>query len=148
MDAIVIRRFRASDRRGFVGLVRELAKFENLKGPGRSAAARLVSDIGRRIEVLMGIADDRPVAYAIYFYTYSSFLARPTLYLEDLFVLPTFRRRGMASRMIRWLKREARGRKCGRMEWMVLDWNRKAQKTYRRLGARQMKEWLPYRVAL
>ncbi len=104
--------------------------------------------IGRRIEVLLATAGERPVGYAIYLFTYSSFLARPTLFLEDVFVRPERRKLGIGRAFYRRLVREARRQGCGRMEWRVLDWNRPAHAFYRRLGARRLKEWLPYRVEL
>ncbi len=88
------------------------------------------------------------VAYAITFETYSSFLARPTLYLEDLFVLPAFRRQSVGSAMMSHLIAEARSSGCGRVEWVVLDWNTDAQQFYRRLGAAHLTEWQTYRLVL
>jgi GNAT superfamily N-acetyltransferase len=86
------------------------------------------------------------VGYAITLFTYSSFLALPTLYLEDLFVLESYRGQGAGYRLFTHCVEEAHRRGCGRMEWQVLDWNRLAIDFYERLGARQMKEWLPYRM--
>jgi len=141
-----IRPYRKSDARHLVGLIRALATFESLKPPTAAAARRLVADAGRRFQVLMGEEGGRKVGYAIYFFTYSSFLARPTLYLEDLFLLPDFRRQGAGRMFFDALLREARKRKCGRMEWSVLDWNTPAIRFYRKLGARPLAEWIPYRI--
>src|SRR6185436_17118256 len=87
-----------------------------------------------------------PVAYAILFETYSSFLARPTLYLEDLFVLPEHRGCGIGGALLQRCFELAHERGCGRMEWTCLDWNTNAQCKYDRLGARRMSEWLLYRL--
>jgi len=87
-------------------------------------------------------------AYAITFETYSSFLARPTLYLEDIFVLPAFRRQSVGSAMMSHLITEARSSGCGRVEWVVLDWNTDAQQFYRGLGASHLTEWQTYRLVL
>lgn len=143
-----IRPYRRGDAKAFVGLVRALARYENLKPPTPAAARRLVRDVGRRIRVLLGEADGKPVAYAIYLFSYSSFLARPTLYLEDLFVLPEHRGSGLGRKFMDALLREARRKKCGRMEWVVLDWNKPAIRFYDRLGARPLKGWITYRLAL
>lgn len=143
-----IRPFRPADAKAFVDLVRELARYEKLRPPTSAAARRLVRDAGRRIRVLLAEVDGRLVAYAIYFFTYSSFLARPTLYLEDLFILPEHRGRGIGRRMFERLRREARREGCGRMEWMVLDWNRPALRFYDALGARPLKDWIYYRLTL
>ena len=143
-----IRRYRKEDREGLLALVKALAKFEKLTGPSPAACRRLTGDIGRRIEVLIADVDGCAVGYAIYLFTYSSFLARPTLYIEDVFILPEYRRCGIGGKMYRHLRQEARRKKCGRMEWMVLDWNTRAHEFYRKLGAKRLKEWLPYRVEL
>ncbi|HLF95261.1 MAG TPA: GNAT family N-acetyltransferase [Planctomycetota bacterium] len=140
--------FRAGDAKAFVVLVRGLAAYEKLKPPTPAACRRLVADIGRRIRVLLCEVDGKKVAYAIYFFTYSSFLARPTLYLEDLFVLPEYRRHGIGKRFFDALRREARRGKCGRMEWMVLDWNKPAIRFYDMVGARPLGEWITYRQTL
>lgn len=148
MPTLRIRPFRRGDEQEFVGLVRALARYEELKPPTPAASRRLVADIGRRIQVLLGEVDDKAVAYAIYLFTYSSFLARPTLYLEDLFVLPKHRRRGIGREFFRVLLREAHRRRCGRIEWMVLDWNKPALEFYGKLGAKPLSDWITYRLTL
>jgi GNAT superfamily N-acetyltransferase len=86
------------------------------------------------------------VGYAIVLETYSSFLARPTLYLEDIFVRPEARCRGAGSALFAHLAQEARARGCGRMEWVVLDWNELAQRFYQKRGARRLNDWQYYRL--
>lgn len=143
-----IHAFRPGDARAFVELVRGLAAYEKLKPPTPAACRRLVADIGKRIRVLLCEVEGKKVAYAIYLFTYSSFLARPTLYLEDLFVLPEHRRLGIGKAFFDVLLREAKREKCGRMEWMVLDWNTPAIRFYDKSGARPLKEWITYRKVL
>ena len=82
----------------------------------------------------------------MWFHSYSTFLSRPGLYLEDLFVLPEWRGRGIGRALLRHLARIARERDCGRMEWSVLDWNDRAIGFYRSIGARAMDEWTVYRL--
>jgi GNAT superfamily N-acetyltransferase len=94
-----------------------------------------------RFETYLAEIDGDAVGYAIVFETYSTFLARPTLYLEDIFVRPESRRRGAGMALLRHLAREAVARGCGRMEWTVLDWNELAQGVYRKIGARMLDEW-------
>ncbi len=148
MNALRIRPFRPGDGPAFVSLVRALAQYEKLKPPGPAAARRIVRDVGRRIRVLLAERDGASVGYAIYFFSYSSFLARPTLFLEDLFVLPEHRRGGGGRRMFEALHRAARREGCGRMEWIVLDWNRPAHAFYRKIGARPLAGWVFYRLPL
>jgi len=143
-----IRPFKRGDAGEFIALVRALAAYEKLRPPTRAAAGRLVADIGRRIRVLLAEQQGKAIAYAIYLFTYSSFLAKPTLYLEDLFVLPEHRRGGVGRRMFARLLREARREKCGRMEWMVLDWNRPALNFYDKIGAQPLSDWITYRLTL
>ena len=87
-----------------------------------------------------------PVGFAIWFSTYSTFLSRPGIYLEDLFVLPEWRGKGIGRALLQHLARLAVERGCGRIEWSVLDWNETAIKFYRGLGARPMDEWTVYRL--
>lgn len=144
-----IRKAQRADGRAFLGLVVALARFEKLAPPDSAARRRLLADaFGKRPRFSLWVAelDERVVAYAIHFLTYSSFLARPTLYLEDLFVHPDARGRGVATAMMRALALEALRLRCGRFEWTVLDWNVRAIRLYRGLGAKQMKAWIVCRV--
>ena len=91
--------------------------------------------------VVIAYEGEAPAGFALWFYNYSTFLARPGLYLEDLFVLPEFRGRGIGKALLTHLARIAVDRGCGRMEWAVLDWNESAIGFYRRLGADVMDDW-------
>jgi GNAT superfamily N-acetyltransferase len=148
-DGVRLRPATRRDLPAVLALVRRLAEYETLDPPGRAAARRYLRDgFGRRplFWILVAEAPDGLVGYAFYFFTYSTFLARPTLYLEDLFVLPESRGRGIGERFMRALARIARRAGCGRIEWTVLDWNRTALRFYDRLGARRLKEWYFYRL--
>jgi GNAT superfamily N-acetyltransferase len=143
-----IRPYARRDAKALTSLIRALARYEKLKPPDAAASRRLIADIGGRIRVLVAEVDGVCVGYAIYLFTYSSFLARPTLYLEDLFVLPEHRRGGIGGKFFQALLREARREKCGRMEWVVLDWNAPAHRFYRKLGAKSLDNWNTYRLVL
>jgi len=148
-EQLSFRSLTRNNGRAFLALVDALADFEKLKRPSRAARARLLRDgtgTQRRFDAYLAFAGDRAVGYAIIFETYSSFLALPTLYLEDLFVLPEFRKHKIGLQLFRLCVAEARRRQCGRMEWMVLDWNVNAIHFYDRLGARPLKGWQPYRL--
>ena len=98
-------------------------------------------------EVVIGYAEDgTPAGFALYFSNYSTFLAKPGIYLEDLFVKPTFRGKGYGKALLVYLARLAEERNCGRLEWSVLDWNTPAIDFYKSLGARPMDEWTVFRV--
>ena len=139
----------AADADTFLSLVDALADYEKLERPSSDARERLKRDaLGPppRIQVYIAEIGGVPAGYALTFDTYSSFLALPTLYLEDLFVLPDFRRQGVARELFRFLAGEAVRRGCGRMEWAVLDWNGGAIDFYETIGARRIREWLMYRL--
>lgn len=148
MGAIAVRRGRKSDAAGFLTLLAALAKFEKLTPPSRPAMERILKDVFEAKRVRLFVASEGPelVGYALYFYSYSSFLGKPTLYLEDLFVLESHRRRGVGFSLFRRCVEEAKAKRCGRMEWSVLTWNEKALKFYEKLGARRMSEWYVYRL--
>jgi GNAT superfamily N-acetyltransferase len=132
-----------------LSFIRQLAEYERL-----SHEAVMTEEILREslfgprpfAEVLLGYAGDQPVTFAVFFHNFSTFLARPGLYLEDLFVIPEMRGRGYGRAMLVELARIARERKCGRFEWSVLDWNEPAIGFYKKLGAVPMDEWTVFRM--
>jgi GNAT superfamily N-acetyltransferase len=130
-------------------LIRELAKFEKLEPPTEEAIVRLKRDLGSEHPYLfahLAMANGEPVGYACYYFTYSTFLARPTLFLEDIFVLDQHRRHGAGSRLLEHCVSVAQEKGCGRMEWNVLDWNANAITFYESTGARILKEWRVVRL--
>ena len=145
---ILVRKGRRADADRFVGLVLALAEFEHLDPPSKEGRRRLVDDIFRRKKVNLLVASDgrRLVGYALYFYTYSSFVAKPSLYLEDLFVLEDYRKQGVGFSLFRKCVEIAMAEGCGRMEWAVLTWNARAMRFYEKLGARRMSDWYVYRL--
>ena len=151
MSAVAVREARREDAPAIVSLIRELADFEHLPGPDAEAAARLAEHgFGERpyFESLVAESDGTIVAYAIFVTTYSTFRMRPTVFLEDIFVHPDWRRRGIATEIMQRLRALAVERGCGRFEWMVLEWNAGAQALYAKLGARQLDDWRLCRVDL
>ena len=97
-------------------------------------------------EVVIGYGGTEPAGFALFFHNYSTFLGRPGIYIEDIFVLPEWRRKGLGRQILVYVARLAVERNCGRVEWSVLDWNEPAIRFYRRLGARPMDEWTVYRL--
>src|SRR5262245_6520485 len=141
--AAVIRRAEREDADALVGLIAALAHYEKLDPPDDVAQERLLADgFGERprFEAWIAVVDDQPVGYAILFETYSTFLARPTTYLEDLFVLPKFRGQGIGYSLFHHVATLAVERGCGRMEWSCLNWNQTALDFYERLGARRLED--------
>jgi GNAT superfamily N-acetyltransferase len=130
-------------------LIKELAKFEHLEPPTEEAVSRLKEDLSSEHPYLIAhiaMADGKPAGYTCYYFTYSTFLARPTLFLEDIFVLDHYRRHGVGSKLLEFCVAEAARKKCGRMEWNVLDWNAQAISFYESTGARILKEWRVVRL--
>ena len=148
-NRLLIRQGRKTDGRALLSLIDALANFEKLKKPNEAARARLLQDTfgkNKRYDTFLAFLNNHAIGYAIYFETYSSFLALPTLYLEDIFVLPQHRHRGIGMKLFQECVAEAKRRRCGRMEWMVLDWNTNAINFYKKIDAIQLKEWLPFRL--
>lgn len=147
--ALVIRRGTERDVPTILTLIRGLAEYERLAHEVEATTARVrAHGFGRRryFETIICRRGGKPVGFALYFFTYSTFLARPTLYLEDLFVLPDERGTGAGKALLRALARIAVRRGCGRLEWAVLDWNRPAIGFYRRLGGKLRRQWILTRL--
>jgi len=144
-----VRRARPDEAQVLLQLILGLAEYEKLDPPDEAAQQRLVRDIfgeKPRLEAWLVFADGEAAGYALVFETYSSFLALPTLYLEDIFVKPEFRGCGAGKAMFLRLVEEAARRGCGRMEWVVLDWNQPALDFYEHFGARRLNEWITMRL--
>jgi GNAT superfamily N-acetyltransferase len=133
-----------------LSLIKELAEYERLSHVVVATETDLVRHLfGQRpaAEVLIAEAEGGSVGFALFFTNFSTFLARPGIYLEDLYVRPAFRGRGIGAALLRRLAGIAVERGCGRLEWSVLDWNEPAIGFYKRLGAEPMAEWTVFRVA-
>jgi GNAT superfamily N-acetyltransferase len=130
-------------------LIRELADYERLSHEVTATEELLKRSLfGSRpvAEVLIATVEDTPAGFALFFQNFSTFVARPGLYLEDLFVRPAYRGKGIGRKLLARLAMIARERQCGRVEWAVLDWNESAIGFYRTLGAKPMTDWRIYRL--
>ncbi len=133
-----------------LSLIRELAEYERLSHEVVATKEGLRECLfgGRRYaEVLIAEHGETPAGFALFFHNFSTFLGRPGIYLEDLYVRPEFRGTGIGKELLVHLARLAKGRDCGRLEWWVLDWNEPSIGFYRRLGAVPMDDWTVYRVS-
>jgi GNAT superfamily N-acetyltransferase len=145
----VIRPARPDDLPTIVRLIRALADYEKLAQAVTLDESEVRDHLfGARpyAEVLIAEDEGTAVGYALFFHNYSTFRGRPTLFLEDLFVIPEHRRRGHGKALLAALARLAVGRGCQRLEWSVLNWNEPAIGFYRRLGAEPLTEWTVYRL--
>jgi len=144
-----IRPARVEDVPIILQLIRDLATYERAPDMVIATKEQLVDVLfGERpvAEVLLAFEAESPVGFAVYFYNFSTWLGRPGLYLEDLFVKPEKRGKGYGRALLVELAKIARDRGCGRMEWAVLDWNEPAIKFYQTLGAKPMNEWTVFRL--
>jgi GNAT superfamily N-acetyltransferase len=149
LSNITLRAATAADVALICTFIRELAEYERLLHEvvaDEAALLRTLFGDRPRAEVLIAEADGAPAGFALFLHNYSTFLAKPGLFLEDLYVRPAYRRRGIGRQLLTRLAALAVERGCGRFEWNVLDWNESAQRFYESLGARPMSEWTTYRL--
>lgn len=132
-------------------MIGELADFEHLRhqvtGTAEDLKGHLFCD-SPRVHAVVARWQEAVSGFALYFYNYSTFLCRPGVYLEDLYVRPAFRGHGLGLALLQEVERRARAEGCGRFEWAVLNWNRSAIEFYERFGARANDGWTPYRKEL
>jgi GNAT superfamily N-acetyltransferase len=146
---IVIRPAKREDVPAILELIRALATYERAPNEVTATEEELVEVLfGKKpaAEVLLVLEKDAAAGFAVFFYNFSTWLGRPGLYLEDLFVRPEHRGKGYGRALLVELAKIARERGCGRMEWAVLDWNEPAIQFYRKLGAKPMDEWTVFRL--
>jgi len=132
-----------------LAFIKKLAEYERLAHEVVATEDSLRESLfesRKTAEVAIGYCQKKPVGLVLFFHNYSTFLSRPGLYIEDLFVDEPYRRRGFGSALLRYVARLAIERNCGRLEWSVLDWNQPAVAFYTKLGAAPMSDWTVFRV--
>ena len=148
-DGFSIRPATRDDVPTILAFIQALAEFENLTHEVTATEGELCEQLfgpSPRAEVLLACENGAPVAFALFFHNFSTFLSRTGLYVEDLFVLPEHRGKGYGRALMLQLAKLARERGCGRFEWTVLDWNQRAIDFYKSLGAEPMSQWIIQRV--
>jgi GNAT superfamily N-acetyltransferase len=149
IPALTLRFAQEADVPLILSFIKKLAEYEKLSHEVVTDEATLRQSLfgERRVaEVIIGDYNDEPVAFALFFHNFSTFLGRPGIYLEDLYVNPAMRGQGIGQMMLTYLAKLAVERGCGRLEWWVLDWNEPAINFYKKLGAQPMDEWTVYRL--
>ena len=150
MPELEIRAATEDDVPLILSLVEELAEYERLSHQVVATEEVLRDSLfgERRVaEVLIGHHGGEPAGFALFFHNFSTFLGKPGIYLEDLYVRPRYRGMGLGKALLARLAKLAKERGCGRLEWWVLDWNEPAIRFYKALGAVPMKDWTVYRLA-
>ncbi len=145
-----IREATIQDTPTILAFIRALAEYENLVHEVVATEQTLKDTLfGKKksAEVALGLLAGKPVAFALFFHNYSTFLGKPGIYLEDLFVIPEARGQGIGKKMLAYLAKLTVARNCGRLEWWVLNWNKAAIRFYKSLGATAMDEWAVHRLA-
>jgi GNAT superfamily N-acetyltransferase len=146
----IIRQASIADCDQILAFIKELAAYENLSHEVSADKAKLEGSLfGEKqyAKVIIGEYKSEPVAFALYFHNFSTFLGKPGIYLEDLFVKPQMRSKGFGKIMLAYLAKLALDLNCGRLEWSVLNWNQPAIGFYQSLGAKQMKGWTGNRLS-
>lgn len=131
-----------------LSLIRELADYENMLNEVVANEDILYNSLFNRkvVEVIIGEYDNKPVGFALFFYNFSTFLGKPGIYLEDLYIKPEMRGKGLGKIILSFIAKLAVERDCGRFEWSCLDWNEPSIKFYKNLGAIPMDQWTVYRL--
>jgi GNAT superfamily N-acetyltransferase len=150
MKDFIVKPAEIKDAPIILDFIKKLAEYEKLSDEVTATVNDLENSLFSKksnAESVIGYFKNRPVAFAIYFHNYSTFLGKKGLYLEDLFVLAEFRGLGIGKQMLKYLAKIALERDCGRFEWSVLDWNKSAIKFYESLGAELKNEWITTRIS-
>ncbi len=148
---IKVRKAKKNDSKKIITLIKELAKFEKLAPPDRDACRRIIRNAfskNPKFSILLAETEKEIIGYAFYFFTFSTFEGRSTLYLEDIFILENYRGTGAGKKLFLELLKTAKKKNCARMEWVVLDWNVKAIRFYKKLGAKELNNWKYFRLKI
>ncbi len=148
LEKLAIEKITEDNFEEFLYLVEKLAEYEKLTPPDDAAKARLRKDgldAMPKYLAYLGKINGKYVAYVIFFFNYSSFVAKPLMYIEDIFVLEEYRRNGIGQKMFEFCVKEAKGHGCGRIEWCVLNWNEPALRFYAKNGAKKL-NWTFFRL--
>jgi GNAT superfamily N-acetyltransferase len=145
---IEIRDAKRKDSAVILNFIRGIATYEKLSNEVEANVSDIEKSIFDQKDAFVALAYDQetPVGFALYFYNYSTFKGKKGLYLEDLFVLETYRSQGIGNQLFEFLRKKAKDENCGRMEWVCLDWNQNAIDFYIKKGAKPMRDWTIFRL--
>ncbi len=146
---VFIRKAEDRDIPLILSFIKMIAEYEKLSAEVIATEEDIRNSVfstNSNVKIIFAYYKDIPVAYAVYFYNFSTFIGRKGLYLEDIFVIPEYRKEGIGQEVFKYLVKEAVKNNCGRMEWSVLNWNEPAIKFYEKIGAVPLKEWTVFRL--
>ncbi len=148
MSNITIRKAKESEVSKVLYFIQALAKYERMRKYVKATEEDILNSVFKedRAEVIFLCRDDEPIGFAVYYYAFSTFLARPTLHLEDFYVEKEERGKGFGHKVLSWLAKEALDNNCLRFEWNCLEWNKPSMRFYEALGAKPLRGWVPYRL--
>lgn len=139
---LFIRQAQKEDVPLLLDFIKQLADYEKLS----HVVVADAESLRRFAEVILADFQNQSVGFALFFHNYSTFLGKPGIYLEDLFVVPAMRGKGIGRELLKYLARLTKERNCGRLEWSVLDWNKPAIEFYKNMGAVPMEQWTVFRL--
>jgi len=148
MSEITISKAKREEADKVLHFIKELARYERMRKYVKATVADIEKNIfdDKRANVIFVRRDGEPIGFAIYFYSFSTFVAKPTLHLEDFFVNDKDRGQGIGKRVLKFLAQKALDRGCSRFEWTCLEWNKPSMKFYEKLGAKPLRGWIPFRM--
>jgi GNAT superfamily N-acetyltransferase len=148
MNDITISKAKREESATILEFIQGLAKYERMRKYVKASVEDIEQNIFdlKRAEVIFLRRDDKPIGFAVYYYKFSTFLSRPTLHLEDFFVIDEERGRGYGKMVLKYLAKTAIENACLRFEWDCLEWNKPSIRFYENLGARPLRGWIPFRM--
>jgi GNAT superfamily N-acetyltransferase len=148
MNDITIRKARRDEADKILHFIEELARYERMRKYVKATTEDIVKSIfdENRAEVIFICKDEMPIGMALYYYSFSTFLSKPTLFLEDFYIEKDHRGKGCGKKVLSWLATEAINNNCARFEWNCLEWNKPSMRFYEALGAKPLRGWVPYRL--
>lgn len=148
MSNLIIKRVVRQDAKDILFFIKELAKFEKLEDKVKCNITELEKNIFDKhyADVVLLQVEDKKIGFALYYYTFSTFEGKPSLYLEDLYIIPSERQKGYGKETLKYLANKAIEKNCSRFEWSCLNWNKKAIDFYTKFGALPQSEWTLFRL--
>ena len=143
-----IKKANIEDGSDILNLIKGLADYEHLSNEVEATKELLEKElfVDKNAHVILAIVDNQAIGFALYFYNFSTFKGKKGLYLEDIYIMPNYRNKGIGNHLFEFLKKESKRQNCGRMEWVCLDWNKDAINFYKKKKAISLEDWIHFRL--